>query len=310
MITEILLKDQTTGKNILWANATEYEKQEIKLEQIYSIKPRHEKLREHQKQRTRDRAEIFTPPEVCKIQNELMDEAWLKSLVIPWLKDKENLSDDSPTDKAIIESDFQKIAAVFFNRECATPIDTIVAAWCAENKELWQTYIDAKFLEITCGEAPYLVNRYNAVTGDPVPLAERIGLLDRKLRVVNKETSTLKDWTEYAIRAVKSIYGYEFQGDNLYLARRNVFETVKDYYAEKFQRKPPDDFLREVAQIISWNLWQMDGLSKTYSPPFIDAKPEASLFDAAPQGEIFCLIMDWKENKTVKFKDLVKGAQR
>ena len=252
MITEILLKDQTTGKNILWANATEYEKQEIKLEQIYSIKPRHEKIRELQRLRTKVRAEIFTPPEVCKIQNDLI------------------IGDERD----------------------------------------WQAYVDAKFLEITCGEAPYLVNRYNAVTGDPVPIAERVGLLDRKLRVVNKETKTVPDWMDWTIRAVQSIYGYEFQGDNLFLARRNVFETVKDYYAEKFQRKQPDDFLREVAQIISWNLWQMDGLSKTYSPPFIDAKPEASLFDAAPQGEIFCLIMDWKENKTVKFKDLVKGVQR
>ena len=178
-----------------------------------------------------------------------------------------------------------------------------------DNKS-WQDYVDAKFLEITCGEAPYLVNRYNAVTGDPIPLAERVGLLDRKLRVVSKETSAPKDWIDFATRAVQSIYGYELQGDSLYLARLNVFETVKDYYREKFQLEPPKDFLNDIAEIISWNLWQMDGLSKTYSPPFINAKPEASLFDAAPQGEIFCLIMDWKENKPVKFKDLVKGGRR
>lgn len=236
MITEILLKDQTTGKNILWANA-EFGNKQIDSAQVELIKPRHEKIREHQKQRTRDRAEIFTPPEVCKIQNDLLDNPRLS----------------------------------------------------------WTDYIDAKFLEITCGEAPYLVNRYNAVTGEPVPIAERVGLLDRKLRVVNKETSTLKDWMEYATRAVQSVYGYEFQGDNLYLARRNIFETVKDYYAEKFQRKPPDDFLREVAQIISWNLWQMDGL--TYSPPFMEG---ANLFGGAN-----CKIMNWKTGKPFEFRELV-----
>lgn len=236
MITEILLKDQTTGKNILWANA-EHGAKEIDSAQIELIQPRWKKLREHQKQRTRDRAEIFTPPEVCKIQNDLV------------IGDERN----------------------------------------------WQDYVDAKFLEITCGEAPYLVNRYNAVTGEPIPIAERVGLLDRKLRVVNKETLTLKDWMDWAIRAVQSVYGYEFQGDNLYLARRNVFETVKDFYAEKFQLKPPNDFLRKVANVISWNLWQMDGL--TYSPPFMES---ANLFSGAN-----CRIMNWETRKPFEFKELV-----
>lgn len=236
MITEILLKDQTTGKNILWANA-EHGAKEIDSAQIELIQPRWKKLREHQKQRTRDRAEIFTPPEVCKIQNDLV------------IGDERN----------------------------------------------WQDYVDAKFLEITCGEAPYLVNRYNAVTGEPIPIAERVGLLDRKLRVVNKETLTLKDWMDWTIRAVQRVYGYEFQGDNLYLARRNVFETVKDFYAEKFQLKPPNDFLREVANVISWNLWQMDGL--TYSPPFMES---ANLFSGAN-----CRIMNWETRKPFEFKEFV-----
>ena len=198
--------------------------------------------REHQRLRTKVRAEIFTPPEVCKIQNDLI------------------IGDDRN----------------------------------------WQDFIDAKFLEITCGEAPYLVNRYNAVTGKPIPLAERVGLLDRKLRVVSKETSAPKDWIDFATRAVKSIYGYELQGDSLYLARLNVFETVKDYYREKFQLEPPKDFLKEIAEIISWNLWQMDGL--TYSPPFTES---ANLFGGAN-----CKIMDWKTGKPFEFGDLVKGVRQ
>lgn len=246
---ELLLKDQTTGRNIIWANG-EHDREEIQIENVKLILPRYEKLRKQQRQRTKERAEIFTPPEVCKLQNDLI------------IGDERN----------------------------------------------WQAYVDAKFLEITCGEAPYLVNRYNAVTGEPIPIAERVGLLDRKLHVVSKETAAVADWMEYARRAVQSVYGYEFQGDNLFLARRNVFETVKDYYVEKFNREPPEDFLREVAEIISCNLWQMDGL--TNAPPFTDARPEVSLFDATPQGEIFCLIMDWKKNKPVKFKDLVKGGRR
>lgn len=249
MITEILLLDRTTGKNILWANA-EFGAKEIQAAQVELIEPRWKKIREHQKQRTRDRAEIFTPPDICKIQNDLID----------------------------------------------------------ANDKSWQDYVDAKFLEITCGEAPYLVNRYNAVTGELIPLAERVGLLDKKLRAVTKETSAPKDWIDFATRAVKSIYGYEFQGDSLYLARRNVLETFKDYYRQRFSKETPQDLLTKIAEIISWNLWQMDGL--TYSPPFIDASPQLSLFDKKSQGEIFCLIMDWKSSKTVKFKDIVEGARK
>ena len=240
MITEILLRDRTTGKNILWANA-EFGAKEIQAAQIELIRPRHEKLREHQKQRARNRAEIFTPPDICNIQNDLID----------------------------------------------------------ADKKSWQAYIDAKFLEITCGEAPYLVSRYNAVTGEPIDIKNRVGLLDRKLRVISKETSAVADWMNFVARAVQSIYGYDFQGDNLFLARRNVFETVIDYYAEKFSRKPPENFLAEVAEIISWNLWQMDGL--TYSPPFTDNR---NLFGGAN-----CLIKDWRTGKTFEFGSLTGGGR-
>ena len=238
---EILLKDRTTGGNIIWANA-EHGRQEITADDVKLIRPRWQKLREQQRQRTKDRAEIFTPPEVCKLQNELID----------------------------------------------------------ADEHDWQAYVGARFLEITCGEAPYLVNRYNAVTGEPIPIKERVGLLDRKLRVVDKETSAPKDWIDYAVRAVQSVYGYEFLGDNLYLARRNVFETFKDYYRQRFTREPPEDILREVAEVISWNLFQMDGLK--CSPPFTE---EVNLF-----GGVYCRIKDWFTGKTFEFIELTRGGRR
>ena len=176
--------------------------------------------------------------------------------------------------------------------------------WNGENwpvdSENWQNYVKEPKLEITCGEAPYLVSRYNAVTGEPIPIEKRVGLLDRKLRVVSKETSAIADWTEYAIRAVQSVYGYEFQGDNLFLARRNVFKTVEEFLTGKVPSKELKDFLIEVAEIISWNLWQMDGL--TGSPPF---QSNVNLFGGAN-----CLIKDWKTGKVIEFISLTKGAAR
>lgn len=247
---KILLCDQTTGKNILWANS-EHGAEEIKSVEL--IKPRWKKIREQQKKRTRDRAEIFTPPEICKIQNDLI-----------W-----------------------------------TP------------RKNWQEYIDAKYLEITCGEAPYLVNRYNAVTGAPIELENRVGLLDKKFQIINKETSAHADWINFALRAVQSVYGYEFQGDNLFLARKNIFETVKDYYHEKFSVKPPENFLIAVATIISCNIWQMDGL--TCAIPYANTNPNITLQgfgeNVEPQGEIFCKIIDWSTCKVIKFKNLVEGGR-
>lgn len=226
---EILLKDQTTGNNILWAN-DEFKAKEIQIDDVDSIRPRHEKNRDLQKLRTKTRAEIFTPPEVCKLQNDLV---------------------------------------------------------CDERD--WQKFIDAKFLEITCGEAPYLVSRYNAVTGEPIEIKNRIGLLDRKFHVINKETSNINDWQDFAVRAVQSVYGYEFQGDNLFLARRNVFDTVVEYFMAKGFRKPSENFWSEIAEIISWNLWQMDGITKMV--PCL--KPSK-----------VCRIMDWRTRETFMFMEL------
>ena len=45
--------------------------------------------------------------------------------------------------------------------------------------------IHSRTLELTCGEAPFLVSRYDATTGEPINIGERVGILDRKLRLVN-----------------------------------------------------------------------------------------------------------------------------
>ena len=66
----------------------------------------------------------------------------------------------------------------------------------------WQGYVDSRRLEITCGEAPYLVSRYDVSTGELiVPPLRRIGILDRKLRVVNENTDTYEEWLRWTIRA-------------------------------------------------------------------------------------------------------------
>mgnify|MGYP006990132904 CR=1 FL=1 len=39
----------------------------------------------------------------------------------------------------------------------------------------WKDYVDSRRLEITCGEAPYLVSRYDTSTGEFIKINKRIG---------------------------------------------------------------------------------------------------------------------------------------
>lgn len=95
----------------------------------------------------------------------------------------------------------------------------------------WQDYVDSPRLEIACGEGPYLVSRYDVATSNLIRhTINRIGILDRKLRIVNENTTSKEDWIEWAIRAVQASYGYEYQGDSLLIARINVLLTFVDYY--------------------------------------------------------------------------------
>lgn len=120
-------------------------------------------------------------------------------------------------------------------------------------------------LEITCGEAPYLCNRYDAVSGEyNDDVKYRIGLLDRKLRIVSENVKDSKEWILWAKIALRSTYGFEWQGDNLLLAREALFFTFEEHYIAQFGEKKFNQnkmrMMPGVAYIISWNIWQMDGL--------------------------------------------------
>lgn len=130
------------------------------------------------------------------------------------------------------------------------------------NKLNWQDYIHELKLEISCGEAPFIVSRYNptAHTGKLIQLDNRVGFLDRKLRAVSEFCDIPKEWLHWAKEAYKASYGYEWQGDNVLIARENLLYTLIDYYKDKFGRSPSLAVQLEFAEIISWNIFQMDGL--------------------------------------------------
>ena len=137
-----------------------------------------------------------------------------------------------------------------------------------EPPEDWQEFVQSTWLEITCGEAPFISSRYDATTGESIPLYERIGVLDRKMQAINKNVDDKRDWTKWTERAFKTTYGYEFQGDNLFIARVNVLRCFVDYYRDKWNEMPSKDSILKMINIITWNFWQMDGLKDTI--PFSD----------------------------------------
>lgn len=289
-VLKSLLFDRTTGKNIVWATADyvpvsfAYKaNSEITVAAItgrYSgiASPRTTKTKELQNGRTRDRAEVFTPSWLCNEQNNLIDEAWFG---------RRNV----------------------FNTPSAhgwrTTKDNI--AFPVTKSRTWKEYVDERRLEITCGEAPYLVSRYDPTTGEPIKLGRRIGLLDRKMRVVKENSTCEEEWLRWSERAFQSVYGFEIQGDSLLLARENLLASYEEYMWAALKRRPTRRELGRIALIISWNLWQMDGL--TCAPPYEKAPQpyeQGQLFstDSSPTG-MPCLIRDWRTKKTISFISLI-----
>ena len=297
-LLKLLLKDKTTKQNIIFAtSAYSTDGNPIKetdqmTETILrgfnscEIQPRVLKSQEQQQERTRAKAEVFTPSWICNKMNNHCDEEWFGRSGI-------------------------------FNIELENGWKVTNSPVPFEHEGDWMKYIDSKRLEITCGEAPYIVSRYDAATGELIEIRKRIGILDRKLRVVNENTDNEADWFKWVLRAYQSVYGYEFQGDNLLIARINLLVTFVDYMQDRWDRVPTDTELRKIANVIVWNLWQMDGMTGTV--PFGKPKEQYhqySLFDfvvvdeandVEKQPDMECRIYDWRSDRSLTYRSIKEG---
>ncbi len=289
-VLSALLKDKTTKHNIIFATDA-YEEYGISAKTQMTktlllgldqnlIQPRVMKSLDEQAIRTKKKAEVFTPAWICNKMNNHCDTEWFG---------KSNV----------------------FNVESEQNWDPVTEKIAFNEPDDWKKYIESKRLEITCGEAPYIVSRYDAATGEPISIERRIGILDRKLRVVGENTDNEDEWIEWCCRAYQSVYGYEFQGDNLLIARINLLVTFIDYMDNALHRVPTDAELNKIVNIIIWNIWQMDGITGTvpYGKPKEEYK-QYSFFDYM-QGindtedeEVNCRIYDWRSNKSVEYKSL------
>lgn len=306
-LLEILLQDKTTKKTSSgqpmitpnWANHTASKRNPAGAGYRRTGQPdsaQSGKALEHQTNRTRDKAEVFTPSWICNAQNNLVDEQWFGR------KDVFNIQ-----------------------KEMSWKATADKIAFPDDRQHTWQKYVDAQRLEISCGEAPYLVSRYDTVTGETIPISQRIGLLDRKLRVVSENTDTEEEWFTWTKRAFQSVYGFEYQGDSLLLARENLFVTFVEVYRERFGKLPHLRQMKVIANIIAWNLWQMDGtkyvvpgsckenkieiISWFGSEEQIDLCPGCKSGNIRAHNGIYSVIKDWRSNQTMTFLSMVRGGK-
>lgn len=145
-------------------------------------------------------------------------------------------------------------------------------------------YINRTVLEVTCGEAPFLTTRYDASTGEDIPVNSRTGLLGRKLKYVSNYAVSESGWCLFAEYSLKSTYGYEWQEDSIYIARTNLLLTTIEHFEEHFHKEPNPESIKEWAKIISYNIFKMDGVTL-----------------CIPETDIPAKIKNWKTNKLERF---------
>ena len=219
------------------------------------------------------------------------------------LKSKENQTDRAKgmaevfTPSWVCNAQNNLVDEAWFGRKDVFNVeDTANHTWKANTDKIeypkgktWKDYVRATRMEMTCGEAPY--------SGE---------------------------WLDWAQVAYKNIYGFEWQGDNLLLAREALLWTFIEYYRAKFQKAPLLKSINYIAYIISWNLWQMDGLKGVVPDSCKNGITEKiqTLFgeeeqmvncpgcqqdDIRKHNGIYCLIRDWpNDKKKIRFIDLMK----
>ena len=124
------------------------------------IRPRVDKSKAEQRERVQKKAEVFTPSWICNNMLNDVDAAWFGRK-------------SSPFTTAGSRAERWK--------RCPGKV-----AFPKKSKQTWLDYVNDRRLEMCCGEAPFLASRYDTTTGEVIPVPDRIGILDRKLRIVTE----------------------------------------------------------------------------------------------------------------------------
>ena len=234
-VREMLLKDFSSQSNIVFGTDS-YERygdgygrfDPIDLSKIvndgkFAIRRKIDKDDDDSYNRGKKYSETFTPSTVCKLMNDVIDDEYFGiDSVFSDLKQIEGISEDKIKD-----------------------------------------YVNQSSLEVACGEAPFLCSPYDSSNGNEIPIDDRIGMLDRKMHLIyaNSDVYDSEVKLDLMLEALSSCYGYEYQGDNLFVARINMLDSFSDHYNRIMHRPIDEDTLYTASRIISECIVQMDGMS-------------------------------------------------
>lgn len=313
-VLETLLVDHsvTTAKNdgrthhIFWAT-DDYEVRgdgyrffdEISIEAITGansdvVIPRVLKRKELKKKRVKEKAEIFTPSWMCNFMVNNLDERFFG---------------------------YREV----FNKEINDRHNWVVnrSKIAMPEGKTWQEFVKIRWMEYCCGEAPFIVSRYDTTTGDVIPIERRIGFLDRKLRIVSENTKGEKEWLDGARMAYQNALGNEWAGDSLLLARENLLYTFSEYFVDRFGHQPTTEWMKIIADIISWNIMQMDGLklvvpctchdvvtTNLLGEKEVHPCPGCKAKDARKHNGIPVLVKSWSTGLAVPLRMCLKSNKR
>ena len=123
---------------------------------------------------------------------------------------------------------------------------------------------------------------------------------------------------------MQNVYGFDWQGDNVLIARENLLFTIAEHYEAKFNQKIETQDLVGFAKVIAWNIWQMDGLKFVIpNSCCTETKTEETLFetivlskecigckkrDNLKHNGIYCIVKDWETHRNIRFVDMVMGG--
>jgi type II restriction enzyme len=156
-LLDLLLIDRTTGKNIIWATDS-YEKFGSKFAPDKQI----------------------TPLLITGKYEKLIQPRAVKSLEEQQRRTKEKAEVFTPLN---IVDQINGIVDSSGNLKRIT-------------KNNWCEYIEQVWLEIACGEGPFIVSRYDPTdsTGEIISFKKRVGFLDKKLQIISKYCGNKKEW--------------------------------------------------------------------------------------------------------------------
>lgn len=166
-----------------------------------------------------------------------------------------------------------------------TPIELVSDTKKPYGKTIWEDFIQYTILESNCGEGDEISHRFTPKTRTFVPIEDRAGLLDIRLKIIFAQSRSIT-WFPWTKRAYRHIYAYDMAGELVYITRKKLLDTFIDFCRYYKNVMPGNNEIHQIALILSYNIWQMD--PETYKTNRDKDAPYAT-------------ICDWKTNAIKPF---------